>query len=59
MGKKKKAKKKLLNEFWTEVHDMEINPRGSPQPDNKHMDYGYRCALLHVRRMIEQKLEKL
>ena len=58
MGKKK-VKKKLLRKLQDEIYEIEIDPNCSPYPNRKEMDYGYRCALLNIRRIIEHKLDKL
>ena len=56
---KKKRTIKMLRRLRDEIADMELNPNSSPYPDNKAVDYGYKCALLHVKRRIERELEKL
>jgi hypothetical protein len=56
---KNKRTIKTLRRLRNEIAEMESNLYCSPDPHNKAMDYGYRCALLKIRIMIEQKLEKL
>lgn len=56
---KKKVKRKMLRKLINEISDIESNPYCSPFPDNKAMDYGYRCALLKIRRNLERKLERM